>query len=124
MSPNEYQKLANRTNDDLSGLKLVDKALDTSVVDIGSLINGCLGLAGETGEALDIVKKWVFHRSELDIEHFKKELGDVMWYMATICTAMGFELEEILEMNIEKLKKRYPDGFNVERANNREVGDI
>lgn len=61
---------------------------------------------------------------DLDREHLKKELGDVMWYMAMICYSFGFDLDEILQMNIDKLKARYPEGFDTERANHRAEGDI
>lgn len=92
--------------------------------DAGGLINGCLGLAGESGETLDMVKKWIFHDSELDKDHLKKELGDVMWYVAMICYAMGFDLDDVMQTNIDKLKARYPGGFDTYRANHRERGDV
>ena len=85
---------------------------------------GCLGLAGEAGETLDMIKKWIFHEKDLDREHLKKELGDVMWYRAMICYSFGFDLDEILQMNIDKLKARYPEGFDTKRANHRAEGDI
>jgi NTP pyrophosphatase (non-canonical NTP hydrolase) len=88
------------------------------------VLNGCLGLAGEAGETLDMIKKWIFHEKDLDREYLKKELGDVMWYMAMICYSFGFDLDEILQMNIDKLKARYPEGFDTERANHRAEGDI
>ena len=58
------------------------------------------------------------------MEHLKKEIGDVCWYVAMLCEAMNFSLDEILQINIEKLKARYPEGFNTDRANNRSAADV
>ena len=71
-----------------------------------------------------MVKKWVFHEKELDEIHLKKELGDVMWYVAMMCQSMGWELDDVLQMNIDKLIARYPEGFDVIKANNRQDGDV
>ena len=99
MTIKEYQSLAMRTvNPDLSKKDM--------------LINSVMGLCGESGEAIDIVKKWYAHGHELDKEHFAKELGDICWYLAEAATAIDMDLEEIMTANIEKLKKRYPDGFS------------
>ena len=127
MTGNEYQELAMRTNDGcgtdrLAGMVVIANKMGTC--DAGGLINGCLGLAGESGETLDMVKKWIFHDSELDKDHLKKELGDVMWYAAMICYAMGFDLDDVMQTNIDKLKARYPGGFDTYRANHRERGDV
>lgn len=139
MTGNEYQELAMRTNDgkctdrmltgvlgcDMEYLRTQKILLeDESSIDIGGIINGCLGLSGEAGETLDMVKKWIFHKKELDVEHLKKEIGDVMWYVAMICESFGFELDEILQMNVDKLKARYPEGFDTVRANNRASNDV
>lgn len=127
MEAKEYQNLAMRTNDG----KGTDRLLDWTNVDAngkikdpGELLNGCLGLSGEAGELNDLVKKWIFHKKPLDREHMKKEIGDVCWYIADICHSMGFDLGEIFQMNIDKLKARYPEGFSEQRANNRSEGDI
>lgn len=127
MEAKEYQNLAMRTNDG----KGTDRLLDWTNVDAngkikdpGGLLNGCLGLSGEAGELNDLVKKWIFHKKPLDREHMKKEIGDVCWYIADICHSMGFDLGEIFQMNIDKLKARYPEGFSEQRANNRFEGDI
>lgn len=128
MQGREYQYLANRTNDRNSTDRLLKKIQvgyeSGSDIDLGGVLNACLGLAGEAGETLDMVKKWVFHEKELDVEHLKKELGDVMWYMALMCESFGFDLDEILQMNVDKLKARYPEGFDTVRANHRAVGDV
>ena len=88
------------------------------------LINSVMGLCGESGEAIDIVKKWFAHGHELDKEHLKKELGDVAWYLAEAATALDVPLEDIFRANIEKLKKRYPDGFKTEESQKRLEGDL
>ena len=139
MTGNEYQEMAMRTNDGKSTDRVISGLLtcdlewlhnhnvvreDTDGLDFGGVLNGCLGLAGESGEVLDMVKKWVFHDSELDKDHLKKELGDVMWYVAMICHSMGFDLDDVMQTNIDKLKARYPGGFDTYRANHRERGDV
>lgn len=104
---NEYQKLAMTT---------LNPKLDKKDV----LINGVMGLCGESGEAIDIVKKHLAQGHELDREHLIKELGDVAWYLAETATALDVTLEEVLSQNIEKLKNRYPEGFSVEKSVRRE----
>ena len=106
MTINEYQKLAMTT---------LNPALSKKDV----LINGVMGLCGESGEAIDIVKKWLAQGHELDEEKLAKELGDICWYLAETATALGLSLEDVLAANIEKLKKRYPEGFDTERSVNR-----
>lgn len=134
MTGKEYQELAMRTNDRKGTDRLLD-CIDNNTnmyweddtdKHIGGILNGCLGLAGETGEFNDIIKKWIFHEKPLDEEHAKKELGDIFWYLAMICESFGWDMDEIMQMNIEKLEKRYPidEGFTIERANSRKEGDI
>ena len=106
MTINEYQKLAMTT---------LNPALSPKDV----LIHGVMGLCGESGEAIDLVKKHLAQGHELNKEQLAKELGDIAWYLAETATAIGYPLEDILQMNIDKLKKRYPDGFAVERSVNR-----
>ena len=108
MTINEYQKLAMTT---------LNPALDKKDV----LINGVMGLCGESGEVIDIVKKHLAQGHELDKEKIVKELGDVAWYIAEIATVLDVELEDVLVQNIEKLKARYPEGFSTEKSLNREV---
>lgn len=127
MTGMEYQIKAMRTNDGNCMRRLVDMVYDFDThgsVNLGELFDACFGLSGEVGEVQDIIKKWIFHEKPLDIIHLKKELGDVMWYIAMFCHSMGWELDEILQMNIEKLQNRYPEGFDVNRANHRKEGDI
>ena len=111
MQINEYQNLAMRTlNPELSKQE--------------ALINSVMGLCGESGEAIDIVKKWMAHGHELDKGHLAKELGDIAWYLAEAATALDMDLEDILQANIEKLKRRYPEGFSCERSRIRLKGDL
>ena len=106
MQINEYQKLAMTTlNPELSPKEV--------------LINGVMGLCGESGEAIDIVKKHISQGHELDKEKLVKELGDIAWYLAETAYALGVDLEEVLELNIQKFKNRYPDGFTTENSVNR-----
>lgn len=88
------------------------------------LLNGVMGLAGESGECVDMMKKHLFQGHELDKEHIAKELGDVAWYIALSAYAMGYDLETILQMNVDKLRKRYPNGFEAERSLHRQGGDV
>lgn len=113
-----------RTNDDNANLRLRQAQVNNIEFDVGGIFNACLGLSGEVGEFNDIIKKWVFHEKELDIEHLKKECGDILWYIAMICHSLNWNMDEIMQMNIDKLKTRYPEGFDVIKANNREVSDV
>lgn len=83
-----------------------------------------MGLSGEAGEACDIVKKVLFQGHQLDREHVALELGDICWYLALASDAIGYDLEEIMQMNIDKLWGRYPDGFEVEKSVHRKENDI
>lgn len=106
MTPNEYQKLAMTTlNPELSPRDV--------------LINSVMGLCGESGEAIDLVKKHLHQGHPLDREGLIKELGDIAWYLAEAATALDVSLEEIMERNIEKLKKRYPEGFSSAQSQRR-----
>lgn len=88
------------------------------------LMNGALGLCGESGEVADIVKKTFMQGHAFDADHVAKELGDCMWYIAIIADCIGYDLSEIMQMNIDKLHARYPKGFAVDRSVNRKKGDI
>ena len=108
MTINEYQELAMKTlNPELSRKDV--------------LINGVMGLCGESGEAIDIVKKWLAQGHELDRAALAKELGDIAWYLAETAYALDIPLEDILQGNIDKLAKRYPEGFSAEQSKNRTV---
>lgn len=124
MTGNEYQQLAMRTNDRANTPRLTNAIFDCDAIIIAQLINGVLGLTGEAGEVSDLIKKSIFHEKGIDLEHLKKELGDCAWYLAIICDACGFTLDDVMQTNIDKLKARYPQGFDTYRANNRAEGDI
>ena len=110
MTGNKFQQLAGRTiNTELSFKDLEEHAL--------------FGMVGELGELLSLYQK-VFQGHSLNEEHTKKELGDLMWFIAEYCTAKGWNLDDIMQMNIDKLKARYPEGFKVENSLNRKEGDI
>lgn len=110
MTINEYQHEALRTANGLDAKDL--------------LTNGVMGLCGESGECVDLMKKHLFQGHELDAEHMAKELGDVAWYLAVSAYALGYDLETVLQMNVDKLRKRYPEGFNAVRSQHREEGDV
>ena len=107
-TPYDYQTAAGRT---------MDYMLSTN----GRLLEGLVGVNSEAGEALDIWKKYEFHKHDLDKKAIALELGDVLWYLTEAAGALGYSLEDIMKMNIEKLNKRYPEGFDPERSKNREV---
>ena len=110
MTINEYQQRAMAT-------------LNPKLTERDVLINSVMGLCGESGEAIDIVKKWLAQGHKLDRTHLAKELGDIAWYLAEAATALGMPLEDILRANLEKLERRYPDGFSTERSVGREADD-
>ena len=116
MTPNEYQRNAMRTASGIS----------TSCPE-NLLLQGVMGMSGESGEALDIVKKIMFQGHELNEatkEHLIRELGDVLWYVATTAQALDTDLETVMQVNIDKLRARYPMVFDAERSQHREEGDI
>ena len=103
MEINTYQTLA---------MQSLNKELKKDDV----LINSVMGLCGESGEAIDIVKKWFAQGHPLDKEHLREELGDIAWYLAEAAFALDMNLEDILKANLEKLAKRYPKGFDKEAS--------
>ena len=98
MTINGYQRMALRT-----------ESPTTNETD--RIIQGAMGLCGESGEYIDILKKHMFQGHELDKKHMAKELGDIAWYLAVSADAIDYDLETIFQMNIDKLKSRYPEGF-------------
>lgn len=107
MDLSEYQRLAART---------LPKDEEKSSL----LTNFCMGLAGESGELIDHVKKAVFHGHTLDKDYLQKELGDLLWYIAGISSTLNLDLSAVGDINIDKLRKRYPEGFDRCRSRNRE----
>lgn len=102
MTFNDYQMLVHKTSGNKSCLEMC-----------------ALGLAGESGEFADLVKKVVYHNHDLNVEKLNEELGDILWYIAEACTQLDISMGTIAERNIAKLKHRYPEGFSSERSINR-----
>ena len=102
MTGTEYQRKAMRTAQGLTEWDL--------------LLNGVMGLCGEAGECIDLVKKYRFQGHQLDQEKLKDELGDVMWYVAITCQALGITLDDVIEHNVEKLLLRYPEGIQAHQG--------
>ena len=108
MTLNEYQELAQRTR-------------NPALTQEEHLLNAMLGLAGETGECCDLVKKGLYQDGREIGDKLFDELSDVMWYIAEAAAAMGWSMDAIAEHNIEKLRRRYPEGFSADRSLHREV---
>jgi NTP pyrophosphatase (non-canonical NTP hydrolase) len=103
MQLNDYQVLAERTAN----------TTDNIIFSFHKrLLNFSLGITGEAGEFANLVKKIIFHGHDYDKGKLKEELGDQLWYVATLATTIGCTLEEVAQYNIDKLKRRYPNGFN------------
>lgn len=110
MKANEYQKLAARTiNNNLTKLCKEYHALH--------------GMVGEIGEIHSLYQK-TYQGHEYTEEHMKKEIGDLLWFIAEYCTVCDWKLEDIMQMNIDKLKARFPEGFEVDKSLHRKEGDI
>ena len=99
--------------------ELAMKTLNPNISKDDLLINALMGLCGESGEVIDLLKKKMFQGHSLDNEKLILELGDIAWYLAEAATALDITLDEIFEKNIEKLKKRFPDGFDEKKSINR-----
>ncbi|NCE64119.1 nucleotide pyrophosphohydrolase [Pseudoflavonifractor sp. 524-17] len=110
MTPNEYQRLAMRT----CNIPHEQKQ--------DMLMHSVLGLASEAGEVAGIFQK-KYQGHKIDPEHLEKEIGDCLWMIAEACTALGWKMETVMQTNIEKLKARYPNGFEPERSLYRRAGD-
>ena len=111
MQVNEYQKAAMAT---------LNPVLDKKDVHINSV----MGLCGESGEAIEIVEKWLMQGQELDKEHLVRELGDVAWYLAEAATALDIPLEAVFQGNLDKLRQRFPNGFDTGASVNRKENDL
>ena len=81
--------------------------------------NMAMGLAGECGEVVDLLKKHIWQGKELDINDLIEEVGDVLWYIANLCNVNNITMEECMLTNVNKLRKRYPSGFSIKDANER-----
>ena len=128
----DYVAFVNSVTSEESRLKFPFRAsLDRMEDQFGTppqrLITAALGLSAEAGEFGDLVKKCLFQGKELNKENRElmiKELGDVMWYLAQGCMALGVTIDDVLWANIDKLEKRYPNGFEVARSENRSQKDV
>lgn len=111
ITPDDYQCLAART---------LIPGPDFQISDSDFMALWCsIGLSGETGEVAELLKKGILHQHGVDKDKLKKELGDVCWYLAGICTVFDLSLEEVMQANIEKLLERYPNGYNSEDSKKR-----
>lgn len=107
MTLNEYQRLAQRTASTKTPMDKLD--------------NGIYGLFGEGGECADIVKKHRYQGHGLDRQHLVEECGDCLWYIAELAAGIGITLDEAARANVDKLRRRYPDGFSAEKSVHREA---
>lgn len=119
MNASRYQSLAARTLIDRPDAQYSDNDI--------MVVWNAIGLAGEAGEVAELVKKGIFHQHGLDKRKMYKELGDVLWYVAALCTKLDFDMGDIMQANIDKLRERYPDGYSStasqERTDVRETTD-
>lgn len=106
MTANEYQRKCMRTA----------RASDSDYL----IMNGALGIGGEAGEVLDLIKKWRYQGHEMEYRKIAEELGDLMWYVSTLANGIGYDLEAVMAMNVAKLERRYPAGFDPLLSINRE----
>lgn len=117
LSFDEYQKLALRTMN-----KEMVRPFASPAEFRDRMACGGLGLAGEAGEAADQVKKYLYHGHSLDLPKLKNELGDILWYVATLADALDMSLGDVAQGNVDKLKRRYPEGFSPNASINRVDG--
>lgn len=110
MTGNEYQKLAART-------------INLELTDIGMEHHALYGMCSEVGELQALYQK-TYQGHKMDISHARKEVGDLLWFIAEYCTAHGWDLEDVMRENIDKLRARYPEGFDSVHSLNRVAGDI
>lgn len=117
MTPSEYQKLCERTESEVAGEAW---AFRTAPL-IRKLMHGSIGVATESGELLDVIKKHVWYGKPIDLANIEEEIGDMLWYAALLCNALDVNMEDIMKKNINKLRVRYPDKFTEQAANNRDL---
>jgi len=110
-----YQKEAQRTE------AVIDEQIESRISNCARLTHGMIGIATESGELLDQLKKYIYYGNNLDKINIYEELGDVMWYIALICNELDFSIEDVMKTNIDKLKTRYPEKFSKEDSDNRDL---
>lgn len=121
---NRYQAEAMRTcSIDYTSEDRMTNALQLSADHQAMLMHAALGLSSEAGEVAGILQK-IYQGHSFDRIHLAKELGDVLWMVAEVCEALGVQLSSVAEMNLAKLRARYPDGFDPEKSRHRAKGDI
>jgi len=108
MNANDYQRQAGRTLLDKPDFNITPKEV--------MIAWNAIGLAGEAGEVAEIVKKAIFHQQGVDMEKMKKELGDVLWYVAALCSHLEITMEDVMTHNLDKLRARFPEGYSPERT--------
>ena len=124
------QEVTSKESNQLSEMFYRAKDVETANpnINIALLLTGAIGIASEGGEFSEIVKKVIFQGKPMDNEtvfHCKRELGDILWYWINSCRALDLDPNEVVEENVNKLKKRYPGGeFDVHYSENRKEGDL
>lgn len=121
MKMNEYQELASRTANNDHEAVIARLQANPQLV---GMLNAAMGLAGEAGEVIDELKKVIFHGHEYNEEKFYKENGDLLWYVADFARRQGMPLDDVAVANIEKLRRRYPQGFSEDASINRDKSEI
>lgn len=117
MQPNEYQELAELTeNVDFFGI--AQRFMDKKVI---RLNHAAQGMATEVGEFTDVLKRWLHYASPIDEVNMAEEVGDLLWYVAQACNALGIDLNAVMAKNIDKLRARFPDKFTEFDAKNRNL---
>ncbi len=110
MNPNDYQKLAMRTK--CPQPEFEAKGFNPFDENNGQILHGALGISGEGGEIWTNIQRWGWYGKPLDIGNIKEELGDLVWYVAEMCDALGLRLSDVMEANIRKLQARFPEKFD------------
>ena len=129
---NKYVEFVNTTtsNPSKEHTPFIDRLLELREQEFPTerLLTAAVGMSAEAGEFTEIIKKIVFQGKPVNQEnllHLKRELGDIMWYVSQACIGLDISLEEVIQMNFEKLNARYPEGaFSIERSENRKEGDL
>lgn len=106
MTAKDYQSWVPTVNGD--NISALLSKLTNSSTNAGDVVLAAFGLPGEVGEVVDLLKKWIFHDRQMDTEHLKKEMGDVLWYFTLLADTFDFSLEDIMQANADKLNARFP----------------
>jgi NTP pyrophosphatase (non-canonical NTP hydrolase) len=117
MQPNEYQRLAEAT-ENMDFVGIARRFMDKKVI---RLNHAAQGMATEVGEFTDVLKRWLHYIAPIDETNMAEEIGDLMWYVALACNALGVSLQDVMEKNNKKLRARYPDKFTEFDAQNRNL---